>query len=223
MAEGSEAGGPAEGHEVGLQAQVMFKTAKASTWTARAASGSNNLPPAEGLRQPGAGGAEQSLASPPSGRVPPTVPRPAVPRCPPPQVPPWVHRKLETMANWVVRILVELTTATRVGPDKVKIPAMPKSAVRHTQVSTRRGRPRQAATLLFNMRGQHLWHISFQCPWGPLPSGTAQGSCRPRAREARATLDAVGAPLPPPPPPPPPRRRRAWRSCARRSGGWCSA
>lgn len=57
------------------------------------------------------------------------------------QVPGWVHRKLEIMANWVVAILVELTTATRVGPDKVKIPAMPKSAVRHTQVANERHRP----------------------------------------------------------------------------------
>lgn len=54
------------------------------------------------------------------------------------QIPSWAHRKLERYANWGVQVLVELTTATRVGPDKVKIAAMPKSAVRHTQVRLRR-------------------------------------------------------------------------------------
>ena len=54
--------------------------------------------------------------------------------CPPLQLPPAVHAKLERIALWVVQVLEELTTALRVGPDKVKIPAMPKSAVRHTQV-----------------------------------------------------------------------------------------
>lgn len=48
-------------------------------------------------------------------------------------MPDWVHQRLHKQAAWVVTVLEELTTATRVGPDKVKIPAMPKSAVRHTQ------------------------------------------------------------------------------------------
>lgn len=51
----------------------------------------------------------------------------------PKEVPEWVRAKLEKYAARTVQFLNDLTDAKQVGPDMVKVPAMPKSAIGHSQ------------------------------------------------------------------------------------------
>jgi hypothetical protein len=65
-----------------------------------------------------------------------------------PQLPtPWALYKLQQAATLALRLLADLTDTAIVGPDSIRLPAMPKSALLHTQARRRAAHAADACTV----------------------------------------------------------------------------